>query len=319
MIRATTILLMGFILGACVENAGFGAATASTTAASTTASIAITTTPAAATTTLATTTTTTPPTTLLAGNWAEQPVIASGIGKVVLGWWDGSSWVEADEGMELPIEGGEDYQIVLDGKRGVIQGSAQVQGCDIVFPSDFPGIEFSDADALSRFRQEGDEERLIQGVAISAGWELRPRPVMDGEAHPDLEATAVDLLEERGFDVARVHILQTIDADLDGDGAIETLVVAEDTELANSNSDVYSILFAVSPSWEQPALIAGSVIPADETGYPESYRISAVSDLSGDGRMEVIVDAQGWETGGVTAHELVASGFEERLGAGCGV
>lgn len=313
MIRATTILLMGLILGACVENAGGGAATASTTAAPTT------TTSMATTTTLAVTTTTLPPTTLLAGNWAEQPVVASGIGKMVLGWWDGSSWVEADEGMDLPIEGGEDYQIVLDGKRGVVHGSAQVQGCDIVFPSDFPGIEFSDPDALSRFLQERDEERLIQGVAISAGWELRPRPVMDGEAHPDLEATAVDLLEERGFDAPRVDILQTVDADLDGDGAIETLVVAEDTELANSSSDVYSILFAVSPSWERPVLIAGSIIPADETGFPESYRISAVADLSGDGRMEVIVDGQGWETGWVTAHELVASDFEERLGAGCGV
>lgn len=66
---------------------------------------------------------------------------------------------------------------------------------------------------------------------------------------------------------AAVNLVQAVDAYLDGDGTIETLVVAGKTELANQMSDVYSLLFAVSPAWDEAAVVAESVIPADDTGF----------------------------------------------------
>jgi hypothetical protein len=162
-------------------------------------------------------------------------------------------------------------------------------------------------------------DRGISGVAISAPWPIYPRPVQQGEAHPDLEATAITLLEERGFITDSVEIVQTLDVDLEGDGTIETLVVVEETELANDISNVYSMVFAVSPAWNGPLVVAESVIPAGQSGYPASYRVSAVADLSGDGVMEVVLDVLAWEFSGVSVFELIDSGFEMRIDAGCGV
>lgn len=222
------------------------------------------------------------------------------------------------EGDSIPVRGGEDYQVVLDGSTGMIQGSERVEGC-AVLDFDFPGIELSDPESVVRHIEDDVRRGVVLGVAISAGWGLRPRPVTDGETHPDIEDMAVSLLTDRGFDTDRAEIVQVVDADLDGDGAIETLVAAEDTQLGNEVSGVYSIVFVVSPAWEGAMVIDESVIPASESGYPASLRIPAVADLNGDGSMEVVVDAIVWEGSSVIVNELTKSGFTRRLSAGCGV
>lgn len=300
-------------------------ATTATTASTTTTSTSTTTTTTTTTTTIRATTTTlasTTTTTVFEGNWADQPLIAyDDWGGIALGWWDGSDWVQVEADTTLPATGGEDYQVALLGSEAVLEGGPPGNhGCDVVFPEGLPGVQFDDGNALYTIVDDGSGgERSVSGVAISAGWNLRPRPVMAGESHPDLETLAIGLLEERGFDTDTVNIIQVVDADLDGDGAIESFVVAERTELGNEMSGVYSILFAVSPFWDEPVVIAGSVIPEDETGFPASFRVSAIADLSGDGLMEVVVDGLAWENSWVTVHELTESGFVERIGAGCGV
>jgi hypothetical protein len=237
---------------------------------------------------------------------------------MTLGWWDGATWVDAEEGMALPVDGGEDYQVALLGTEGrTTTGSAMVAGCDILSPSEFPGIELADPELLTHPLEEGDES-AFDGVAISAGWDLTPHYVGDGEAHPDLETMAIDLLAELGYETDSVEIVQTVDANLDGGEFIETIVVVEETELANSGSDVYSLVFLVG-SDSEPTVIEESVIPPGETGYPASLRVGAVADLNGDGMMEVVLDAAAWETSWVGVYEKTDDGFVQRIGAGCGV
>ncbi|HEX6220961.1 MAG TPA: hypothetical protein VF115_07690, partial [Acidimicrobiia bacterium] len=91
------------------------------------------------------------------------------------------------------------------------------------------------------------------------------------------------------------------------------------TRLANSASGVYSMIFVVSPFSDETSVVAESVIPPNDEGYPESYRVSAVADLSGDGVMEVVVSGLGWESSWVTVHEYAEGRFVRRIGAGCGV
>lgn len=159
----------------------------------------------------------------------------------------------------------------------------------------------------------------FRAVAISAPWELTPRPVVDGEAHPDLEQEAIKILAAREFDTDSVEIVQTIDADLDGDGAIETLVVVEETEIGSEVSDVYSVVFAVSPAWEDSRVLEASVIPPDEIGFPGTFRMSAVADLTGEGVMEVVFDGGAWENSWVSVYELTEEEFVHRIEASCGV
>jgi hypothetical protein len=318
MTRRTPIVLMAVLVVACSPAEQMGTTTTSSLATTTTTASTL---PPTTTSTTSTTTTTVPPTTtttLLEGNWAEHPVITSAIMNMTLGWWDGSTWVQAEEGMSLPISGGEDYQVALLGAEPAITtGGDQVAGCDILFPSDFPGIELAERDLLSHPLQPG-EQSALDGVAISAGWELTPHHVATGEAHPDLEAVGIELLADRGFQTASTQIVQTVDANLDGGEFIESIVVIEETELGNEGSDVYSLMFVMTATGD-PVVIEESVIPADQTGFPASFRVGAVADLNGDGVMEVVLDGLAWENSWVTVYELVDDGFVERIGAGCGV
>ena len=292
-------------------------------AASTSVAVAPTTVPTVVTTSTTaptTSTSTVPTTTTLPGDWADLPVVAIVLADgVALGWWDGANWIRVDESTELPLSDVRDFQVALLGATGLVtSGSPNDHAC-AVSGEPQPGVTFDDLDSLYTYIDDGEgSDRLVFGVGISAGWELTPRPVERGEAHPDLEAVAIDLLGERGMDIERPAIVQVVDVDLDGDGAIESIVVAEETHLANDTSGVYSIVFALSPSWETPRIVDSSVIPESETGFPVSFRVSAVADLSGDGVMEVMLDGMVWEGSGVGVYELTSSGFESRLIGGCG-
>ncbi|MFZ0012817.1 MAG: hypothetical protein WAL25_01760 [Acidimicrobiia bacterium] len=268
------------------------------------------------------TTTSSTPTTLVEGNWAEVAVITSSVANRTLGWWDGSNWVQAEDGMDLPVSGGEDYQVALLGSDGVsTTGGARITGCDIYDPDiDFPGIELADPDLLWA-PLDGDQEWRggLSGLAISAPWDIQPRPASTGESSPDLEYAAISLLADRGFSTDSVVLAQVVESDIDGDGSLETFVVTESTELANEASGVYSVLFATSPAWSAPRIIAESVIPPTEQSFPASFRISAVADLNGDGTMELVVDGLAWENSWVDVYEPTDDGFVVRIGAACGV
>lgn len=316
------LALLTLVFSACASDSGADSTTSSVdaepTTNSTTSAVTSTSTPPTTSTTLAPTTTTS----LLAGDWAEAPVVTSSTFEGVLGWWDGSGWVQSENDMALPVDGGEDYQIALLGfKEVVTTGGPRVTACDIHGPEfDRPGVELADPNLLTRFVESDDGGRgAFSGVAISAPWELAPRPVVEGEASSDLEAIAVSLLEERAYPTDSAQIVQVVEADLDGDGVVETFVVAEDTELGNQGSDVYSILFATSPEWDAPRVVEELVISPEEVGFPASFRVGAVADLSGDGLMEVVMSGVAWENSWVTVYEMTEDGFESRIGAGCGV
>lgn len=321
--RAPLAILLSVVLAGCGA-ADTAASTSTTSVAATNPSpttSSSTSTTVAPTSTSTTSPSTTTTTATLDGIWAELPlVVYDDWGGIALGWWDGSVWVQAEEGTELPVSGGEDYQIALLGSAAVLEGSQPTRtGCDVILPEGLPGVQFEDENALHLTLDDGTGgERTVSGVAITAPWQINPRAVSPGEAHPDIEALAVELLAERGYDADRVELVQSVDADLDGDGTIESIFVAEETELANEISGVYSFVFAVSPAWDAPAVVAESVIPSDDAGFPASFRVSAVADLSGDGVMELVVDGIAWENSWVSVHELTESGFAERIGAGCG-
>lgn len=310
---AIAVALSACSSGETAETTEPPASTSTTTAAVTTTIEAP---PTTTTSTLAGSTTTTLP-----GNWAELPVVTSASANLTLGWWDGTTWVEVEDGMDLPVTGGEDYQIALLGTEDSrTTGGPRITGCDIYGPDvDIPGIELADPDLLSIDLEDDASGRFqLFGVAVSAPWDITPRPTATVEASAEIQNAAFDLLTEAGFTTDEVIFVQTLESDLDGDGAPETLVVAESTEVANQASGVYSLVFAVSPSWETPVVVAASVIPATEEGFPESYRVSAVADLNGDGTMEVVVDGLAWETIWHGVYELTNEGFEPRIGAGCG-
>ena len=306
-----------------------GACSSGETAASSTSSAASTTIPTTSTTTTtqARMTTTTVPTTttegstttsrpfLLPGVWAEQPLIVSAFG--ALGWWDGSSWTQVDDSTDLPVAGGEDYQVARLGGEASTTGGAATLLCD---PIEVPGVELAHPDLLGEWPGP-------YGVAISAPWQLTPHLVEELADDGTYAGFAAELLAARGLGVANPQIKQLIRADLEGDGINEVIVVAEDIQGSYHppTAGDYSIAFLrkVVDGEVQTAVLGESVITDADVDAKINYAfaIGAVADLSGDGTMEVVVSSAYYEGLAVEVWEY----FNDDLGmipavrTGCGV
>ena len=267
----------------------------------------------APTTTEPPTTTTEGPPTTLAGNWAGEPLITTIFG--ALGYWDGSSWVGIADLGGMPVTGGEEYQAVLFGITAILSGGPPTALCE---PLDNPGVELSNEAILGEFPGP-------IGVALSAGWDLTPHLVEVGDTNdPTYQGIASSLLASRGLDVASPSLKQLISFDLEGDGVNEVLVVAEDTgdNVIVDEVGEYSIAFMskVVQGEAQTAILGDSVITAEPIPYVGAFTAAAVAELSGDAKMEIVLNAAFFEGFSTDIWEYVNDdlGPVKQLETGCG-
>jgi len=316
--RLVPLFAFSLVLAAC-STAGPGVETTSTQPDGTTSSSDPTTTTPETTTTVPETTTTEPTTTTteLTGEWADEPLVVSKFG--ALGWWDGGNWMQVDELTSLPVSGGEDYQVVLLGSDEIVSGGTPTVQCEPLFN---PGVELSDVDAL------GDWPDPV-GLAISAPWDLTPHFIQEETDNGTYSDLARPLLAARGLDVENPVIKQVVRFDLDGNGENEVLAVAEDIEGSDSlfaEEGDYSLVFMriVVEGEVQTAILGESIVTEVQEGttpFILSHSVAAVADLSGDGKMEMIIHEVYYEGSGWTVWEYVNDdlGPVFQIGSGCGV
>ena len=235
-------------------------------------------------------------------------VVASRYG--LMGWWS-DGWVVPEDLAEIPLEGGEEYQVVmLDHPLTTAVGSAPTL-CE---PSQTPVMEFSPA-LPGEFGDPG-------GLAIIADWELRPSPV---RVEAELDAVHLDavaqVLESLGVE-AEPAIFQNVVADIDGDGADEVVVVAKRVadNLFAQPGDYSVVVLRKMVEGEWQTAILESSLAEPQSPYILSHSIAAIADLNGDGKMEIAVDATYYEGSGTAAYEYIDDdrGPEVVLGGGCG-
>jgi hypothetical protein len=243
------------------------------------------------------------------GEWADEAIVVAGWG--ALGWFDGSSWVQAED--SLPVVGGESYQIAALDLSAVTTGGSQELLCE---PLDNVGVQLAHEELLGEWPGP-------YGVAISAPWSLTPHIVeafSDDGTYADL---ASDLLAERGLDVPNPVIKQLLRVDLEGDGVNEILVVTEDVSpgLTPVVGD-YSMVFMnkVIEGEVQVAVLGEAIVFDPDFDFILSFSVGSVSDLSGDGKMEVVVSTAYYEGLGVEVFEYVNDdiGPLSQISAGCG-
>ncbi len=316
--RLIPALALSLVFAACSGDSG-GETTSTRPMETSTSSSDTSTTTAETTTTVPETTTTeaTTTTTELAGDWADEPLVVSKFG--ALGWWDGGNWVQVDELTSLPVSGGEDYQVVLFGSDEIISGGTPTIQCEPLFN---PGVILSDTDAL------GDWPDPV-GVAISAPWDITPHFIQEEIDNGTYSVLARPLLAARGLDVENPVIKQVIRFDLQGDGENEVLVVAEDIEDSESlfaQEGDYSLVFlrVVVEGQVQTAILGESIVVEVQEGvtpFVLSHSVAAVADLSGDGKMEMIIHEVYYEGSGWSVWEYVNDdlGPVFQIGSGCGV
>jgi hypothetical protein len=313
----TSLLAVMVLVVACSPGESDDSTTSSSAAPETsTTGQVTTTTPSATTSTTAGSTTTSAPTTTttagLEGNWADEPLVTAGFG--ALGWWDGSGWVDAEEEGQLPVGGGEDYQVIRLDEVAITTGGPQAVVCE---PLGLIGVELAEDDLL------GDFPGPV-GVAVSAPWTLQPHLFEEIDDDGSYAGFARQLLSDRGLDVANPVIKQLFRTDLEGDGVNEVLVVAEEvpSNFIMEPGD-YSIAFMrkVIEGEVQTAVLHETVAQDDEDTFAGAHSFGTVADLNDDGRMELITNSAFFEGFTVTVWEYVNDdlGPVSVLDIGCGV
>jgi hypothetical protein len=260
------------------------------------------------TTSAETTTTAESTTSSTSGESGSVPVVASRYG--LMGWW-AEGWVVPETLDEIPLSGGEEYQVVmLDQPITTATGSPPTL-CE---PSQTPVLEF-DPPLPGEFADPG-------ALAVIADWDLRPSPVRVETDLADVHIEAVtQVLMSLGTEAEPV-IFQQIAADIDADGSEEIVIVSKSlpNDLFGRPGD-YSVVVLrkmIEGEW-QTAILETSVGEPDSP-YVLSHSIAAIADLNGDGKMEIAVDAAYYEGSGSAAYEYINDdlGPEPVLGGGCG-
>jgi hypothetical protein len=301
-------LVVVMLLAACTTDPAVPSTGPTTTASPTTASPTTTapvtsTAPTTTTTALPATTTTVldPDTFLTVGNTC------------LLGWWDGD-W---QSGADLPVSGGEAYQVVrLDEPITSTTGSEARPSCE---PLDLISVEFEPP-------IPGDYLE-VDALAVQTGAAVRPHPVeMLGLSIPTYIQAASELLETRVNGIPIINLTQVIRTDLEGDGTAEVIVAATTIpdDLISSQVGDYSIVFLrkVIEGEVQTAVLGESIVDDLDNLFQDLvvFEISAVSDLNGDGQMEIVVNGKVWEGAFLQAWEYINDdlGPVEVLSCGCG-
>ena len=293
-----SVLLLA-VLGACGGDSAATTVPGASTSAPPTTSVATTSTPAAPTTSVATTPTR--PEDVLS-------VVVSRYG--LMGWWDGE-WVVPEGLSDVPVEGGERYQVVMldQPQSNAIGSSARL--CE---PSQTPVLDL-DPPLPGGF---GD----VGAIAVLSNWELRPSPVtVVGELIQEHRDAVLGVLEPLGI-LSEPEVYQQLVVDLEGDGTQEVIIVVKQVagDLFAQPGDYSVVLLrkVVEGEW-QTAVLETSLAQPDSP-YILSHSVAAVADLNGDGKMEIAIDAVYYEGSGSVAYEYVDNdiGAQAVLNGGCG-
>jgi hypothetical protein len=165
-------------------------------------------------------------------------------------------------------------------------------------------------------------------IAIAATWNTMPRKVRKADATQKAYIDAVrDFLRKRGIKEPKVKIAQILRVDLNGDGEDEVLISAtnyfsnDDSVPSSAPSGSYSLVLLrrMVAGTLRTQLVAGEFYPsAANFNAPNSYDVSAVLDLDGDGKLEIVVHSGYYEGGVTTIYRCEPTKINAVLSVECG-
>ena len=183
--------------------------------------------------------------------------------------------------------------------------------------------------ALSPKREKG-------AIALAAPWNALPRKPQTTDPTQQVYVDAVrDFLQTKGIKEPKVKIENITRIDLDGDEEEEALISAtnyfqkEKGVPMRSPAGSYSmvLLRRVVAGKVETQLVEGEFYPKaykagdDNASFnaPNAYKVIAVLDLDGDGKMEVIVESNYYEGGATTIYRCDPKKVGKLLSVSCGV
>jgi len=166
-------------------------------------------------------------------------------------------------------------------------------------------------------------------IGLAARWNALPRKPTIADTTQSVYVDAVrDFLKARGIADPKVRITRILRIDLEGDGEDEVLINAtnyfsqrDEAPIQAPKRGSYSIIMLrrVAAGKVQTQLVAGELYSkADASNAPSIYKIAAVLDLKGDGKLEVIVHSFYYEGGETTIYHCEPDKIEPVLSVECG-
>lgn len=166
-------------------------------------------------------------------------------------------------------------------------------------------------------------------IALAAPWNALPRKPQVLDPTQDVYVNAVrDFLVEQGIHDPKVKITRIVRVDLEGDGEEEVLISAtnylgkdDEVLLHSPEQGSYSIVLLrrVVAGKVQTQLVAGDVYPKpDSQNTANVYDVTAVLDLNGDGKLEVVVHSMYYEGGATKVYRVESANITELLEVWCG-
>jgi peptidoglycan hydrolase-like protein with peptidoglycan-binding domain len=253
--------------------------------------------------------------------FSPNPIAADGVSPIVPivdsenNWLLGASrdgrWVGSIDAGPLMV-GGEEYSLYQpDGT--VVQVTGTQPGSLGIPCEDTPVVILS--------------QNPTQGIAVGGPWDARTGPIAAGDLQdPQLLSSIGKLLKANGIDKPEVKLVQVLEADLNGDGIVEQVVVATRMDLSESGhpspdaaAGDYSLVAVVGKDGP-PVVIIGEYHPqAAEFSAPSVNNLVDLLDLNDDGKLEIIVASRYYEGNSTLVYTYTNSKAELVIGAGCGV
>ena len=195
----------------------------------------------------------------------------------------------------------EEIEFVLVGWKGVEEGGVTL------------GKKGEKEDVCSDFTRFEFDLKQDTGVAIgsSAKWNLVPRiPQAIDAGNATYKTVVTNFLRKKGIAKPVVKIREAFRVDLEGDGVEEVVLSATYYRKGlSSNAAVgdYSFVIvrkAVGKTVTDHMLEGEFVLKKVDFGAPNEYHVSAIADLNGDGKMEIILNGSYYEGDFAGAFEM---------------
>ena len=244
----------------------------------------------------------------------------------VLGWSENGAWIGLGDD-PVPAAAGDLYQVIhigsdaISGALGAAPQPNCTQNSTISRNVAIDDPLFTSFASLSM----PYTEPVSTPIAISTDWDLTPHNItslgLDSIAYKDI---ARELLSEFDIDDPDPELTVLVETDLDGDGNDEIFFGVEriaDSLMFGTAGD-YSLLYMrkVIDGRFTNLLIYGDVENAEYgNGMLNSIRLSAVADLNGNGRMEVVAGLMYYEGSSTSVIEFNddKENFTQVLYVGC--
>ncbi|MDQ6695651.1 MAG: VCBS repeat-containing protein [Chloroflexota bacterium] len=231
----------------------------------------------------------------------------------LLGGSQDGKWVKP-EVVTAALKGGEKYRLYsLAGYMGQATGS---KATSIGVPcEDTQRVTISPAPKITK-----------NVYAVGATWAAEPRVPRSESLNQVIYQNAVrDVLKQKGLTNPKIKLTQVLRVDLEGDGVPEVLVSATYSAhpaFPSVAAGDYSLVLLrkVIKGKTQTFVIDGEAYAKDSPfAAPNTYTVTSVLDLNGDGTMEVVVDSRYYEGEFSTVYQVKGSDIQPVLECGCGV